>query len=646
MALAITPAAMVSQWDAWRELLVPYFKDDQIYAKLWCTGVNLQSIMVARVTHLVCHARHSIGSHQQYLHPPFLSQLLHLKYLQMVDTSYYVPEGKYLKLNYETIYQSIPDNVTTIDLSAVSLYLYDGCDKHLIEFIYQHPDVNLLINHDETDLYGKGDVCNRLLIRVIEMMKTPNEFKPMKLMDSLTTLNYEALSTLKTAWSTIHSDVKAWLEQHWCPKVNTICFNKWNTDPSIEAWCHTIFSNIIHGVNLATHPLTLHSCTNDYHMLLNIPILSTIAALPHLTSLDINVVDHDMIFTTLPATLLSCTISVKFTHNSRSGLLDSLVQLLPATLVTFGLYVSLPPDPRGLHVCELGNYWTLDVIAKLPRSLSEFTTVEFPTSTEAWALLPATLRSFVVSMGMTRMHTFPVSINRHSKRIPDNSNYSIVSPHLNTITGVISSTPRINGIPLLPLDLLPLQLFTLTRFQSLTELTLVIRDQHALQEEFSAFPTSLRELTLSLEYKKNSHDYISRLTFPSQLRELIIDGNGNSEIDASYWPSLPNSLRTIILRELIIKSLPSQWPQALTYLDLSSAIGTSNYFNDTSDTVESVPDRVRYELQQMIECPGIKESLVNVPRRCVICRGSVEDVQVYVDVDRSARTFSLTVVEE
>lgn len=637
MELTTSPSYPKYQWYVWKEILVPYFKDDVVLVKLWCTSPTFQEMVIVQTSDIICHVRRAVNFSDRYLHPPFLSQLTKLKYLQFVDLYHDSFEHPDILPRYQSIYHNIPDSVTTLDLSGIRMR--EDEDTELMEFMNSRSELNLI--HNTVEMREVSGTYLKFLVELITSASTGTHFKPLAMMSGFTTINHTVLLLLRAEWSKINPEIKLWLEQHWFPKVNSVHFLPLSSDPELEQWCYSVFPNITHTTDAVSAPARLHSYHNLNLVTITQKYLPSLHTLSHLTSLTISIRDQimDML---LPQTLTQCNLYVNIRQPNYQELLSLLAQL-PVTLVKLSFCVILPIKVGPQR--KFGSYWRSDIIAGLPRNLLELTTNEFPRATAAWSSLPPTLKLFTVSGSMASGILPSFNVDRKGLQvIATNTNYQTISPHLTSITAVICSTPCLNGVPLvMTFDELPLQLSTLIRFQALTELTLLVEDEKILLAGFSSFPLSLRKLTLKLRYTGESPDYLSQLYFPAQLSQLIIKGNiigtGRHIVSFQLWPLLPHSLNTIILNDLFIVALPTQWPTALTYLSLDSCtLAEDIYFNRYDDTVY---DLLSVEYNQMMDGPTISSSMMNVPRGCVVYRGHTLDDEVYVSIDRCQGTFSL-----
>ena len=634
MALSKPELLFHSQWAAWREFLIPYFSDDTVITKLWCTAVVFQQLIRERTTQLVCHVHRSALPTEKYLNPPFLLQLTKLKYLQFVDGIYALNIGDINTISqFHLPYDQIPDSLTTLQLCYIDVW----SEIPLMKFLSERPSLMVIAQTspaDSTALYW------RLLHSAITTAVEGTNFKPLAVFDTFTTLDYITSSRLKRVWDTLLPDIKLWLEQHWCPKVNSIYFHPHFDELEVELWCYSVFPNITHCENSITTPIELQEYRSFNHVSMDPAPLPILSHLRCLTSLNVSVMDQ-MIPKMLPATLISCDLRVAVKGTGYRKLLPQFIAQLPTALLKFALHVNFASylGPRR----KTGSYWSSVMISSLPRALLEFTTNDFPSSITEWKLLPPALRILDVTPCTPDPKPDRYD-NVYGKRnmLPTDANYQVVSPHLTSITVLISSAPAINLYPL------PFQLDTVVRFQSLTDLNLGIEDENVLAEGFSSFPRSLTKLTLTVLHVDNTNDHISELIFPDQLKELYVKGTRtNNMIDPQLWHPLPDSLQALVLYDVFIMSLPPQWPTSITYLDLGScSIIKYDYFNSAIDATDDIEHATAVEHAQMMSDPKVHASIMKVPRMCVIHRGRLHGEDIFVSVDRSNKTFSLVLDRE
>ena len=342
MELSVSKYVPDQQWVMWEEILIPRFTDDRVITKLWCTKRMFQAVIRARTMKLVCHVRCAIRPSDRYLLPPFLSQLTRLKYLSLRDHRAANTRHEYVTPNYHSIYDRIPSSVTTLDISGITLpedvpTLGDG---PLMKFLRTRPDLKLVT--DPTEIVKITRTYHELLVKITDMIIGSTEFTSLATIDSFTTINSDVVIVLRDNWTTLRPDIKLWIEQEWCPKVNTVYFGYRKHDVELEQWCYNIFRNIIHSTNaISTPPPRLQTHSNFCSQHDNPQPFSHIFTLPYLTKLAISVHDNISIIP-LPLTVLDCTIYVTIKQPQYQEFLERLVDMLPSTVDRFVLHVIIP----------------------------------------------------------------------------------------------------------------------------------------------------------------------------------------------------------------------------------------------------------------------------------------------------------------
>ena len=664
MELTVTPAYSDSQRSVWREVLIPHFTDDSVIVKLWCSQPTMQRLIVEQLINLTCHIRSAINPSHRYVHPPFLSQLSHLKHLRFLDPHYHRPGLGDLLPSCGVICQNIPMSVVMLDVSC--LHLCQADVNLLLQFLINRPRVTVIPTISDRSVRWADHPYQKILLGLVSSITVgENGVVSHAQMHTFTAIHRDLVLKLKAVWLNTRDETKLWLKEHWCPHVRTVYFlGGLHTDRVLEQWCYSMFPNIERVENALTVPVTLKSYKNPSLLLPGVPsILESINTLPNLTSLHINV-RGEVMPAVLPATLLECVILTTINRGDYQEILELLIRQLPAALVKFELCANIYGVSVIPGIRRSGTYWSSTMIANLPRSLKVLVSNKFPSDAESWKLLPPTLQSFDVYNLEYLQSLVPREGGRQPKiKAPADISYQVVSPDLTEIAGIVRSVLQVPGALLVtPAEDVPLQLSTLVRFQYLVKLELLVVDEHALATGCSSFPISLRTITLVLRYNKNVIDHISQLVFPAQLEKLEIKGDSEySRIHGHLWHPLPNTLTTIRLYNLRIGSLPLQWPTQLAYLDLENSDDISDTIEEGSEALDSdsssddgdyksyslvVGSQLKRGKELLMLIPNIVPSLMNIPPKCIIYKGDAKGWDVFVDVDRDAHTFKLVVVAE
>lgn len=637
--------------EIWNAVLLPFFQDDRVLTKLWRCSRTMQRMMKKRVTHLRCHVRPATCPTKRYLQPAFTSQLKNLQVLKFVapDINGY-DDDLFEMLIPKIVWNTIPESVTELHITRLDL-LVDDADK-LLRFIYDRPNMKLI--RDVDDIYD--GVYRKLLSKLITKIKM--DFRPLVGFGYFTTIIGNEMVQLYVMWDTLDPEIKLWLQRHWCPLVHIVYFPnsaglpKSMQTQALEQWCYHTFPNITKVTNAESLPATVRQYISNTSTLL-LPILNTCSLL---ATLSIEVSSHLLpkVFP-FPATLSHCSIHVEDCHTDEYSLLHALIAQLPATLVKFKLQL------LNYLTMEAVDYWDSFTITGLPRALQVLDIGNFPTDVDLWKLLSPKLTKFKIhnQFQYLDLDNYRGNIVTLVDQYKDR-NYQVVSPHLIDIKCGIRSEPRVAGR--LVFDDPMLQLSTLTRFQSLTCLYISVIDQYALSNGCCDLPVTLRKLTLKLNYRDNTVDYIAGLVFPPQLENLAVYGRG-SMMDVQHWHPLPATVQRIFLSELNIRSLPTQWPPQLCYLNLEGSSGSGSINpksllscninpaledddRDSSDDNDDDDSDIAYIKTRLKRIPNIIPSLMAVPPNCIIHYGEVQRGDVFIIVDYKERKFDVGQIYE
>lgn len=603
MALT-TPNTIKDDLTLWRQVLVEQFDDDNVLTKLWRTSKLMQQFIVEQTLRLTCHISHIGNYYRTYSYPSFLFKLIHLKHLKLVPPPY-IDTCNYNNVPViKPIIRHIPDNVITLDLRGCSTmvgpYMVD-----FYQFMRNRPQLTLLMDIEKVSRYGWYHIGLKDMIN--DIIRNTN--KPLRSLHTFTHVNHVVLALLRNTWDNINLNVKQQLETHWFPIVATVDFVDCN-DTSLEQWCYQKFPNIRSVNEASTVPQTLTSYTVTPSELSHVsrPPPTELFTLPYLTRLKVEFITSPLP-QTLPSTLQYLSISIYASYYRED--VAEFIHQLPSTLMRLKIVQLM--DDSTLNLRPLMWEWDENLLASLPRLLHTFKCNNFPQTRECYAALPPTLTLFEGDVG----------VHSNADLI-----CGVISPYLTKLRVSVKPEPCITEIPLplpmsarfqsltniepcsaeVPLKSLHMQLSMLTYFQSLVTLNLMIVNESSLDGSYSTFPITLRDLTIYLNYNENVNDTISALVFPSSLEKLVITGKGTM-IDALSWQPLPNSLLTISLKCLNIKSLPAQWPSRLLQLNLEHI-----------DVPKPANNIFGYDVNNLKikDISNITPSLLNTPSKCII----------------------------
>lgn len=130
---------------------------------------------------------------------------------------------------------------------------------------------------------------------------------------------------------------------------------------------------------------------------------------------------------------------------------------------------------------------------------------------------------------------------------------------------------------------------------------------------------------------------MKNVELPGQLRHLDLTGHDCTyTINFQEWQELPRTLLTVNIRWFTIVSLPLQWPRKLHYLEISECKGTlpqvpSESLDDEDITVNEMVKM--FTERRMLSIPGIVDSLILLPKRCVVFTGSASNDKHFITVD-------------
>jgi hypothetical protein len=162
----------------------------------------------------------------------------------------------------------------------------------------------------------------------------------------------------------------------------------------------------------------------------------------------------------------------------------------------------------------------------------------------------------------------------------------------------------------------------------------------------SSLPLSLKRISIRLCYDWCLPDCIINTSFPPFLQDLLIRSDSCKHyIDAIQWKILPDSLTSLTLENLNVKSLPLIWPSKLQLLSFHLCCKTYHYqdvFDATKEVVLNLKTSTPDELSKWKFSENIILSMLATPPRCVM-HSSQPRFDNFLIVDRVARTFTVEV---
>lgn len=533
---ALLNTSAITNLLVWREVLIPYFQDDGIVVKLWCSTPAMQKLLTANLKHLTCHIRLAVTKKDRYIHPSFLSALTSLKSLTFTRSKGYV--RKYPQ--YGTPFTQpccptpnwdiIPESVELLNIFGLDeiIVLSNTSIVELTNLLWRRPSLRLAPHSHDHHSYSTN--YKRLLDRM--MMNISWNFKSIALL-RFPSLSMPELKGMLEQFEFLPQDVCNWLMIHWFPYIVNLTVGSFDS-PRVVQWACKFFPNLnaLDNTGILPHHLKSYSC--DFYPK-QCTVSDLLTKVPYLTSLDIRcTLEGDQLPYCLPSTLQHLAIDIS--SNVRQEQMRSFIcqNDFPA-LTSLDIRTSIYKQWE----------WKLDMLANLPCGLKRFVDSNFPADLKLWRLLPSKL---------TDIYTKHCSYG--------NDNYQVVSPYLTKLHVTIMESDN------MPNSSIPLKLSTLTRFQELVELNLTIIDNYIV-EGFSEFPSTIKRLKIKLTSHNWLHGASGRimedLPLPSKLKYFTLQGDF-TVCDGQVWPLFPDTIRQITFSKIYFKSLPNIWPKSLHML--------------------------------------------------------------------------------
>jgi hypothetical protein len=113
--------AAQSRWDVWKEVLIPYFSDDQCIIKLWCSTPMMKELIISLTSHMNCHVYPALApSRCKSIFPSLISQCKDLRSVKLIGISSSDEEFHPL-LFAKIIWMDLPTSLVKINIPYMNL---------------------------------------------------------------------------------------------------------------------------------------------------------------------------------------------------------------------------------------------------------------------------------------------------------------------------------------------------------------------------------------------------------------------------------------------------------------------------------------------------------------------------------------------
>lgn len=568
---------------AWREAIIPFLKQQPMIDQLWCCSPYFHNTILSKVTHLTCYVRpQDLPTKKQGIYPSYIGRMTNLRSLfvtlyprikEMWESS-----SEKLVSPHAIFRENLPLTINWFECDCWIFSTLPGSQADSVEmghliFSWLERFSNITIGD-----HIKSSLAKVFTPDYLVALQSPPAYLKFQFITAINVIQYTQLVSLMQRYQfhdligliTIFSQgIKSLITADSDPQVLTISWGQ-ETPQQTYQLLYQFLPNLeeIQGPvpvlpdKLLRYYMKVSDISLPYvHLLqvLSVPWRAiTVSLLKSLTELKSLTLLADLNLTVTLLTNPNLIITVEHFSN--------LIDALPKSLRSLAVDRIFP---------NVSDYWTIDIVASLPRgllTLQAYGTTRF--DTEKIKVLPPHLEE---------LRDFPI---QHMISYIT-SKAVLLPPTLRSISIVGSDTSDIRKMTSL--------------FQHFTQLrTLEINSSVRISTEIEwILPNTLENFTLVLRDKVVIPFYLNRwfrkITWPSSLTSINITAtiHGSTNLSSEWY--LPESLEKLSITGVVISNLPYRWPAKLRLIEFTN-VTTNDFVINEPFTEWPDIDRMKYYL--------------------------------------------------